>query len=162
MFFIYSIELETLKVKLYDFCKTKDAAKDLLRTCATNFVRVEHGDRRAAVAFKDMLLDEEVTEDGYFLRNSSTETDQINVYVRKTRMYNGWTGTFANVDVHQTMIFGLTEAAMGMPIEATGRGVTRPTFANEAQSVAHSSLLSELTLAISKRRRIYEYDLKVD
>lgn len=166
MFFVYSIELDTLKVQLYDCCNSKDVASNLLSTCATNFIRGEHGDRRAAKAFKDTVSNDELTEDGYFLRNSGTKIDQINVHLRKTHIYNGWTGKGAIVDVKQTMIFGLTESAMGMPIEVSGRSATRPSFDNEAQSQAHTSFIGELTLVLKKRRQsgysVYDEDLKID
>ena len=143
MFFIYSLQLHNSQVTLYDFCRTKDTTLDLLTTVATNFILKESGEKRAQSAFIDNVKESDIMEDGYYLRHSE-KSHEINVYQRKTvicpgRMWNSYEVKFDHV-----MVFGVTEAALNMPIDFTGKGVTSPTFQSSLDCTNHTNHLSEL------------------
>jgi hypothetical protein len=152
MHLIYSLDLESHAVKVYDFCKSKDTVQELLRNCATNFVLIEEGERRSLKAFKDTVTDDQLTEDGYFLRSSTTKSNQIDVFHRKTKTSNGWTGRYAEVVIRKVMVFGVTDASLNLPIECSGKSVTRPQCDNTALASTYDSMLKELEIKIQKRR----------
>lgn len=154
MYLIYSLDLETLKPRIYDFCRSKDTVGTLLRNCATNFILIEHGERRAEGAFKDDVKDNDIAEDGYFLRLSTISPNQIDVFRRTTITQNGWTGRYVNVEVKRIMVFAVTEASLNLPIECSGRSTTKPQFDNEAQGGLYEKMLSELSISIQKRRSL--------
>ena len=134
MFFIYSLSLEDSVVKLYDFCRTKDGVTDLLDTVARNFIRHEEGERRAESPYRDDTTD--VTDEGYFLRHSADKPDQIDVYLRKTTVEVGRVWNSYDIHCVKIMLFSVTEAALGLPIECTGKGVTTQTF-NSSKDAQH-------------------------
>ena len=145
MFFIYSLQLDTLIVKLYDFCRTKDGVDELLDTVARNFIRRERGERHAESPYRDDLTDV-ITDEGYFLRHSADNLHQIDVYLRKTNVITGRVWNSYDVSCKKVMQFAVSEAALGLPIECTGRGVTRQTFSSSKeakQQSVHFNLLKE-------------------
>lgn len=152
MYLVYSLDLKTLNIKVYDFCNSKNTVNSLLRNCATNFILIEEGERKSEKAFKDDVSDDQITEDGYFLRSSKEKLNEINVFKRKTHMQNGWTGKYATIHVDKVMVFGITETSLNLPIECSGRTTTKPTFDNEAQSVLYNKFITELSMNIQKRK----------
>jgi hypothetical protein len=151
MFFIYSLSLKDFTVKLYDFCRTKDGVNDLLDTVAKNFVRHEEGERRAESPYRE-IPDDEITEEGYFLRHSDEKPDQIDVYVRKIQVAVGRVWNSYDVSCKKVMHFAVTEASLGLPIECTGKGVTVQTFSTAKESQQQGDHLSALKERLVKQR----------
>lgn len=160
MLFIYSIDLETLKVCLYDYCKDHETANELLKNVAVNFVRRECGERFAENAFQDNLTDSQVKntlEDCYFLRNSDVKTNQIDMFKKKTSVLKGWVTNGVEVSVKKVLTFGVTEAALGLPIETTVT-TTKPSFQTEKQAVIYGSMISELQERLKIRNCLQNND----
>ena len=77
MFYIYSLELETLKLQLHGYTESKDSAEKILKNTSVEFVRSECGDKMAENAFNEISI----SQDGYFLKENN---DKIDVFLRKT------------------------------------------------------------------------------
>ena len=138
-------------MKLYDFCRTKDGVNDLLDTVAKNFIRHEEGERRAESPYRD-IPDDELTEEGYFLRHSDEKPDQIDVCVRKIQVAVGRVWNSYDVSCEKVMHFAVTEASLGLPIECTGKGVILQTFSTAKESQQQGDHLSALKERLVKQR----------
>nr|QBK87497.1 MAG: hypothetical protein LCMAC201_04070 [Marseillevirus LCMAC201] len=149
MFFIYSLNLENLAVKLYDFCRTKDGISNLLDTVATNFICHEEGERRAESPYRDDLTDEHITDEGYFLRHSSDAPNQIDVHFRKTIILPGRVWNSYDLVCKKVMQFSVTEASLGLPVECTGKGVITQTFSSAKEAQQQFDHLEELKLRLA-------------
>jgi len=110
MFFIYSINLDTLEIHLLDFCSSKEMAANYLEMAARRFIQREEGVRRAAEPFFDSTPDEKIMEDGYFLRHN-TDKKRIDVYKRKTLVSTGHIWNSVNIKCKHIMYFSITETA---------------------------------------------------
>jgi hypothetical protein len=144
MLFIYSLELETLTLKLHDFCNYHKDAAEFLNNIAINFIKAECGDRKAENAFKDNVKDSEITEDGYFLRHSDNTTNQIDVFLRKTTITHGWLGSSVSTKVTKVKYYSITEAALGLPIEKKTETAKKPSFETAKQAAVYDNLIAEL------------------
>lgn len=151
MFFIYSLTLEDLSVKLHDFCRTKDTVTGMLDTVATAFIRREEGDRRAEKPYRTDIDAE--TETGYFLVRSDQKQDQIDVYLRKTELSVGRVWNSYETSCQKVMHFAVTEASLGLPTECTGKGVTLPTFSTAMESQQHADHMDALKARLVAQRQ---------
>lgn len=162
MFFIYSLDLKDNSVKLYDFCHTKEGVTDLLNTVATNFIARECGERVAENAFRDDTPNEEIEQDGYFLRHSAEHPNQIDVYQRKTSVNAGMFLTSVDVTCECVSLFSVTEASLGLPIECTGKGVTTPTFNNAKEQHDQTDHIEALKQRLVAQREKVEQQIAND
>ena len=158
MLFVYSLELETLTLKLHDFSSNHKEAADLLNRIAINFIRTECGDRRAEEAFKDNVKDSDITEDGYFLRHSEETTNRIDVYHRKTFISTGlWTSV--KYEIKKVKFYSITEASMNMPIE-NSQPVRKPVFDNEKLVSLNDNLMKELKEKLFPNTKVNPSNIK--
>lgn len=162
MFFIYSLDLKDNSVKLYDFCRTKEGVTDLLNTVATNFIARECGERAAENAFRDDIPNEEIEQDGYFLRHSAERPNQIDVYQRKTSVVKGYIMNSFDVTCECVSLFSVTEASLGLPIECTGKGVTTPTFNNAKEQHDQTDHIEALKQRLVAQREKVEQQIADD
>ena len=108
MFFIYSLDLTTLQVKLHDCCNFESSVDTLLDTVAKNFIRVEEGEKKAEYPYKDDEKDENVKEDGYFLRHCKENPQRIFVHRRQSRLLPGTLWNSYEVKCEKVSLFGVT------------------------------------------------------
>lgn len=151
MYFIYSLDLETLTVKIHDSSNLKSTALDILNECAIHFIRTEHGEKRAEHAFKDQVKDTEIKEDGYFLRNSNESESIINVHKRTTNINAGTLWTSVTVENKHVIQYGITQAGVNLPIESSTGTIKRPITKSKLQNNLHDQLITELKSALNKR-----------
>jgi hypothetical protein len=151
MFFIYSINLNDLNIKLCECCQTMDGITNLLDVVATNFIRSEEGDRRAEKPFRDDTPDDLITGDGYFLRHSVKEDNRINVYIRKTTIIPGHLWNSVNIECQPIMDFAITEASLNP--RSNYVGTTNGVFQNRAH-------LDELKKILEARKIKIDEDIK--
>jgi len=155
---VYSHRLETLTVKLYDFCKTAENVKRTLTDAAVSFIRGEEGEKKAESAFYDGPL-EDITVTGWFLRNSEV-SGEIEVWNRSVVVCSGWFGSQnAEVKCEKKAIFNVTEASLGLPIETVGGGTTKPAFKTAKAASLSAQLIAELTEKLAQRNRLKDVDL---
>jgi hypothetical protein len=83
MFLIISILLDDNSIQIHDMCQYFSQVNDKLNNVAIEFIRHEEGDRRALNPFKNNIADQDIVENGYFLRNSKVAPHQIEVYYKK-------------------------------------------------------------------------------
>jgi len=108
MFFIYSLDLVTLKVTIHDSCINRNEISSLLDYNARQFILQEQGEKAAKNPYRDDVADEEITTDGYFLRHEK-DSDKIAVYYRKTVIYNGQWWDSHKVCFDKVRVFDVTE-----------------------------------------------------
>lgn len=161
MLFIYSINNKTYEVKLHDMCASEEKLSGLLETVAKNFITREEGERRAEAPFKDEIPDEQIVEDGYFLRHSSTKPNQIDVYLRKTNVNQGRVWNSYEVTCEKVLHFSVTEAGLELPIEKSNKGVLSPKFSNSLEAEQQSAHIAELKARLVSRRQKVDTDLLV-
>lgn len=156
MFFVYSLNLENYNIRLYDFCRTKDGLADLLENAATNFILREEGERRSESPYRDDIEDKDINQDGYFLRHSKDKANQIDVYQRKTQIIPGTIWDSYDVSCKKVMHFSVTEAALGLPIECTGKGVTTQTFSTSKEALEQNDHIAALKERLVSRREVVD------
>ena len=152
MFFIYSLDIEKLTVKLYDFCRVKEGITDLLDTVARNFITREEGERVAEDPYRDNLTDEQIVKDGYFLRHSDKGPYVIDVYLRSTNIIPGTMWNSYEITCKKVMHFAVTEASMGLPIEYSGTTVKAPVFESSRSAQLQADHMEELKRRLASRR----------
>lgn len=106
MFFIYSLEIATQSVTLYDSTDYHKDASQLLTDTAVSFIRSESGDKRAESAFKNLS---EIDQDGYFLVRNDKTTDRIDVYQRRTIITAGYWGSIVKYQTDKIKFYSITE-----------------------------------------------------
>lgn len=106
MFFVYSLKYNTRDITLHDHCDNADTVQQMLDKTARNFIMYEQGGKKAENPYYDNVLDSDIKEDGYFLRNNEHD-NIINVYLRKTNINAGLIGTYVTVTCDKVMHFGI-------------------------------------------------------
>lgn len=150
MFLIYSLEPETLDLTPYEIKRHRKDAIEVLTTLATQFIRTEHGDKRAESPFKDTLKDSEIIEDGYFLRRESEF--KINVFKRITTISKGYLLTGVYTDVKLVKFYAIKQADIN--IETSSEEVvmiTKPHQLSEKQNTVFSDMLVQLKEKLQER-----------
>jgi len=158
MFLVYSVEPETLIVKLYsELQNSLELAQVELHNTAVNFIKVESGDKKAQDPFRDGTPDSKITEDGYFLRHEVNKENKIEVYQRKTTITQGsiW-GVTVSTKVKKVLIFGITECESNPQTQSPlfkPVGPVRPQpVPNTKQANNYNNLLTELKDTLLQRR----------
>lgn len=159
MFFIYSLDIEKLTVKLYDFCRTKGDIDGLLDTVARNFITREEGERVAENPYRDNMTNEQIVKDGYFLRHSNKEQYVIDVYLRSTNIVPGTMWNSYEITCKKVMHFAVTEASMGLPIEYKENIVKKPVFENSHITQLQADHMEELKSRLVLQRAQIEDEM---
>ncbi len=159
MLLIYSINLETLEIKIWDKIETIIQVPDLLKNIITQFIANEQGVHKASNAFKDNVKDDQITEDGYFVRASSVKKHEYDVYMRTTVVAPArlW-GFNINISVKKVFKFGVIEASLDVPIEvSTGVTVKHPEMWLQAETekevTDRRNLMIELATTLAERKK---------
>lgn len=164
MFLIYSLNLETLDLKIYDTIPNIGAVPYLLKNIVLNFIRSEQGDRKAENAIKDDITDDKITEDGYFVRSSKEKNHQYDVYKRDTKFVAGrmW-GYNISVTVKKVYKFGIVEASLDLPIESgsswsPGGKSSGGEKVTQYDTQIRQDLMTELAQKLLERKPLVEKD----
>ena len=155
MFFVYSLNLQTLSVNLYSSHDSKDQAELDLHDTVINFIRIEEGDKKAQDPFRDDIPDSNIKEDGYFLRHSDTKNNVIDVFCKKTEIIPGnvW-GVTVNTSINKVVTFSITEASINLPIVKPVTTSKKPILNNSKQSASYDNMIQELKEILSKRKLV--------
>jgi hypothetical protein len=153
MYFVYSIDLSTSDILIHDFARSDSSLVELVTNAATAFISSEEGAKKAEYPFKDDTPNEKLTDVvGYFLRRSTKNPLEIEVWKREITTTSGWLGQTHTVSCNKKKLYKITESELSLPVDVVGFRPSKPVMKSGQSASLNDKLITELKQKLLERR----------